>query len=79
MQERDCGFKSLETFSSIIYVEINVLHLFIFTYVICFTIPYFNHFWLTKSVLVMIALDNRLLWSRGIFRRGTLVLYGESS
>ena len=68
MQEREHGFKSLETFSSIVCVEINVLHLFIFTYVIYFTITYFNNlFWLTRSVVVMIDLDNRLLWSCIVF------------
>lgn len=68
MQEREHGFKSLETFFSIVCVEINVLHLFIFTYVIYFTITYFNNvFWLTKSVVVRIDLDNRLLWSCIVF------------
>lgn len=72
------GFKSLETFSSIVCVEINVLHLFIFTYVIYFTITYFNNlFWLTKSAVVMIDFDTGFFGALYSQERNISVIWRE--
>lgn len=71
MQERNVDLSHWRHSPVYVCVEINVLHLFIFTYVIYFTITYFNNlFWLTKSAVVMIDLDNRLLWSCIVFSGG---------